>query len=280
MLRFMVSRWFRRGSPDPPVPPTDEELTQGGDDLGTGVVPNTRRSTVRYAGGERLMEGVYYEIDRRIAHYVLDDTSEPLCGPLPGAKLYRRLDAWYVTPELERCPVCAGGVGERGQRRHGWATVPGAADRALWTRSRAEWERQWLLRDLRSARHVAVPPFDEDGSFEDPPFILHEDPQVNRLRGDENRVRNDVYAKPPKGKKWHRVYAVSVPPRGLETYGRGYTYPCGYAGSEFEPLDGWYYEPLTVQVGVPPSDDICKACARSDAKYGKRRIEDRARWDR
>src|SRR5262245_45997023 len=178
-------------------PVSDEELTRGGDDLRTGLVPSTRRSTVRYAGGEHLVEGVYYEIDRRQGHYVTEDATGPICGDLPGVPLYRRIDAWFVTPDAERCPTCAQLVGDRGRRRHGWVTYPGpsAGDLTLARRSDDEWHRQWQLRSKRHGPHKPLPPFDESGSFDAPPFVLIEDPQVNRLRiGEENRVHNDVYA--------------------------------------------------------------------------------------
>src|ERR1700754_2437960 len=142
----MVIRRFLRQAPEPARLLTDEEVTRDGDDLGTGVVPNTRRSTVRYRGDERLMEGVYYEIGRRIGHYALENATAAVCGDLPGVLLYRRIDAWFVTPDSERCPTCAGLVGERGQRRHGWYTHPGAGDDDIGRRSSAEQQRQWLLR--------------------------------------------------------------------------------------------------------------------------------------
>ena len=277
----MVFDRFLRRDKVPQGPISDEDLTRGGDDLGTGVVPNIRRSAVRYVGDERLMEGVYYEVGRRVGHYVLEGATSPLCGELPSVLLYRRLDAWYVTPEADRCLACAPLVGDRGQRRHGWATNPGASDHDIYQRSREEQFRQWDLRRKHHGPHASLPPFDENGSFDDPPFVLIEDPKVNRLRiGEENRVLNDVYARPRNGKKWHRIYFVSAAREEVQPAGRGFAYPCGNGSDEFEAVDEWYYVPGTITVGIPPQDEICKACIRSDAKYGKGKILERTRWDR
>jgi hypothetical protein len=251
----------------------------GGDDLDTGTVPDIRRSRVRYAGDERLAEGAYYEIGRRHAHYALDDATGPLCGDLPGTKLYRRASSWSYVPESDRCGACDALVGDRRDLRTGWVER-GDPRFGLADRSDREFYRQEMV--LHRLRPWRKPPARvKGGSFPDPPFVLMEDPKINRLRvGDENRVRNDVYTKPPSGKKWHRIYDVGLPMRRHEEYGRSFSFPCGNESSEFYPVDGWFYDETVLFVGVPPVPDICKACAQSDAKFGKGFITARERWDR
>lgn len=270
-------KWFGR----PKVAP---DLLAGGDDLGTGQVPNGRLATVSFIGRELLMEGAYCEMGGRTCHYVLDGETTPMCGTQPGA-LYRWMSIWSAVPRDERCAGCEPLVGPRGDQRHGWVTRhdPLADLDELFRRSHAEEERQLRARPRASLK--GLPRIDPNGSFSDPPFVLIEDPQINRLRGGEpNRVLNDVYAKNPSGKRWHRIYAVDHDYRyvtmGLSAYGRGFIFPCGGAGSEFEPRHDWRFAPTLLLAGVPPLDEICKSCAQSDRKYGKGKIDSTTRWDR
>ena len=93
---------------------------------------------------------------------------------------------------------------------------------------------------------------------------------------------NDVYARNPNGKKWHRVYMVGRARMDgtLAPYGRSMLLVCGGAASEFEPGEGWVFSTTPLRTDVPPPDQICKLCRQSDAKYGKGEIPNTTRWDR
>lgn len=94
------------------------------------------------------------------------------------------------------------------------------------------------------------------------------------------RVINDVYARNPTGKKWHRVYAVSAPNPKIADYGRSFLLVCGGAASEFEPDKTGGFTPTPLRLDIPEPTEICKSCSQSDAKYGKGDIPDTTRWDR
>ena len=117
--------------------------------------------------------------------------------------------------------------------------------------------------------------------LEDSPF-LYRDPID---RSGRNHVVNDVYTRNPTGKKWHRIYGVAYTNVGaandrLASYVRSFTFPCGGAGSEFEPRDDWSFYPMPLLAGIPDEASICNGCRQSDAQYGKGDIPNRFRWDR
>ncbi len=252
--------------------------------------PIARAKGGRSTGNEALPEGVYTSEGDRM-HYVGEGSARPLCGR-SGANMWRWSSAWFVVDPKDRCRRCDALVGDRGTVAHG---LPTEADMILFgiepsvvmsPDRRDEYKRQ----HESLVRHKAAepPPPTDASAFEDPPFVLLEDPAVNRRRNltsMPNRVLNDVYIRNRSGKKWHRIYAVSPPHRAepgsrMADYGRGFIFPCGGAASEFEPEGGWVFRSLTLRSEVPAPDEICMACKRSDAKYGKGPIDSTTRWDR
>jgi hypothetical protein len=236
--------------------------TEGGDDLDTGRVPDVREATARYLGFEKLQEGVYFEVDRRVGHYVLQGSSETLCRI--GAKvLYRLMSSWTFVATAIRCPACIGIVPESGRRRHGWMARGDPPLQDLRRRSREEEQRQYKAggrpRRWQPRRPIGT-------AYSDPPFVLV---VVDDYGAD--RVLNDVYGRAGDGKKWHRVDRVAAPRQEphILSLGRGYLYPCGQGGDEFERVTHMYFESQPVFVGVPPAKEICRSCVDSDMRRGR-----------
>jgi hypothetical protein len=121
-----------------------------------------------------------------------------------------------------------------------------------------------------------------DAAGEQPPASLpSEAPFVygDPINPSLERVVNDVYARNRTGKKWHRVYAVSAPHPQIADHGRSLLLVCGGVAFEFEP-DPPGFTPTPLRLEIPEPAEICGACRRSDARYGKGDIPDKTRWDR
>jgi hypothetical protein len=139
----------------------------------------------------------------------------------------------------------------------------------------AEW-REWYRREHETSLELtrSDPPLPgPSDSFDDPPFVLREDLNVAARRRTSTslvRVLNDVYARTPKGKKWHRIYEVgAVRTPGLERFGRPYLFPCGQSASQFDRDDRGEFIETPLRAEIPPATEICKACAQSDRTFGK-----------
>jgi hypothetical protein len=248
---------------------------------------STTGTSARGAKAQPLTEGVYAGPGTR-KHYALDGQTRTLCGG-SAARLHRWGSAWYVVERKERCQRCDALVGDRGNEPHGERTP---ADLILFGleipahMSRSEREMYEELRESHERRQAAEPsPPPLGATFDDPPFVYAEDPLVTRLRVHQpelSRVLNDVYARNPNGKKWHRVYMVG---RGgtngrLARYGRSMLLVCGGAAHEFVPDEGWVFSPTPLRTDIPPPVEVCKLCRQSDAKYGRGEIPNTLRWDR
>jgi hypothetical protein len=238
--------------------------TEGGDDLDTGRVPDVREATARYLGIEMLQEGVYFEVDRRVGHYVLQGTSDTLCRS-EAKVLYRLMSSWEFVPAAIRCSLCSPLVTELAATRHGWTARGDPPFAELHRRSRDEEQRQYKAggrpRRWQPRRPVGV-------TYSDPPFVLV---VIDDYGAD--RVLNDVYGRAGAGKKWHRVDKVAAPSQQphILSLGRGYLYPCGNGGEEFDrdPMTNTYFEARPLFVGVPPAEEICRSCAESDRRLGR-----------
>jgi hypothetical protein len=237
---------------------------EGGDDLDTGRVPDVRDATSRYYGVETLQEGVYFEVDGRVGHYVLQGSRETLCRTRAGV-LYRLMSSWAFVPATERCAACAPLVTERGSRRYGWVEKGDPPLGELWRRSRAEEQRQ-LKAGGRPKRWLPRRPVGT--TYSDPPFVLA---VVDEYGAD--RVLNDVYGRAGRGTKWHRIDQVErhhQQPHIL-SLGRSYLFPCGQGADEYarERTTHRYFETEPVFVGIPPAGDVCRSCSDSDARHGR-----------
>jgi len=133
------------------------------------------------------------------------------------------------------------------------------------------------MRFLKRSTPPATAPVAETtgAASSDAPFV-YGDPINPSLE----RVVNDVYARNRTGKKWHRVYAVSAPHPMIVDHGRSFLLVCGGVAFEFEPDPRAGFTPTPLRLDIPESVEICGACRRSDAKYGKGDIPDMTRWDR
>ena len=240
--------------------------------------------TAGAAADAALSEGAYFGVGR-IAHYVLEGRTTTLCGRRPTG-LHRWSSAWHFVEPGKRCKRCDALVGDRGSERHGPPTYvdvalfgvepPGLspAQRAAY---RAAWERD-------SVRRVGDPPPAAGAAFSDPPFVYEKDPfrRHGTLESTHDRVINDVYTRIGNGKKWHRIYETHTPSQNpvLAPYGRSFLFPCGNVGSDFDRDASGAFHRLPLRTDVPAADEICKACAQSDAKHGKLGDLPDVRWDR
>ncbi len=236
------------------------------------------------AGHDALTEGVYAG-PGRITHYMLEGRTTTLCGKEPKG-LHRWASSWSFVEPAKRCKRCDALIGDRANERHGpptyadvalFGVVPPGLSEEQQEAFRVEWERD-------AARRRGDPPPPAGATFSDPPFLYAKDPF--RRHGTHepmyDRVINDVYVRIGNGKKWHRVYETHLPNENpvLAPFGRGFLCPCGNVASDLLKDDNGAFYPLPLRTDVPEPDEICKACAQSDAKHGKLGDLPTDRWDR
>jgi hypothetical protein len=241
-------------------------------------------TTPKEPGAGSLAEGAYAGAGR-ITHYALDGRTRMLCGR-PPTGLHRWSSSWSFVELDKRCKRCDALIGDRARDRHGPPTLvdsmlfgvePAGLSPAKRAAFRAAWERD-------AARRAGDPPPPAGATFSDPPFVYANDPLRRRgtLESTYDRVINDVYTRTRNGKKWHRIYETHAPSPhpALAPNGRSFLFPCGNVGSDFDrdETGALYRTPLRTDVPAPA--EICKACAQSDAKYGKLGELPRTRWDR
>ncbi len=250
-----------------------QDPPEGGDERRTGP-----------SGEQTLAEGVYAG-PGRIAHYALDGRTRMLCGK-PTAGLHRWASSWSFVEPAKRCKRCDALIGDRANERHGAPTVAdtlvfGVEPEGLSPRQRAEFRAAWE-RDAPRRQGDTPPP--AGARFSDPPFIYAKDPTRRRSPAEStyDRPINDVYTRVGKGKKWHRVYEIHAPNphAALVHNGRSFLLPCGNVGFEFERDDDGALYPAPLRTDAPPPAELCKACAQSDAKYGRLGDLPTDRWDR
>jgi hypothetical protein len=235
-------------------------------------------------GEEPLTEGVYAGAGR-ITHYALEGRTRTLCGKRRTG-LHRWASSWSFVEVDKRCKRCDGLIGDRRNGRHGPPTpadilVFGVEPPGLSPAQRAAFREAW---ERDASRRVGDPPPPAGATFSDPPFVYAKDPMRRHgsLESTYDRVINDVYARIGNGKKWHRIYETHAPSPHptLAPYGRSFLFPCGNVGSDlFRDEKGEFYR-LPLRTDVPEAAEMCKACAQSDAKYGKLGDLPRDRWDR
>jgi hypothetical protein len=126
-----------------------------------------------------------------------------------------------------------------------------------------------------TAGSTASSPEPRDVRSSDAPFLYGEP-----INPSLERVVNDVYARNRTGTKWHRVYAVSAPNPHIADHGRSFLLVCGGVAFEFEPDPRAGFTPTPLRLDIPQAAEICGACRRSDARYGKGDIPNIHRWDR